>query len=232
MRKGNHRPIGTRVYLTALSGILLWALLSVWPMSEMVAQDRPAIARSSGSNKASKGKDPSKKDDKKADKITTKGVDEATGPVVNIGKILPQGRVLQGVKLPSYTGDRLSSLMTAVTMKRLDDKHLDMEKLHITMYAKPGEKDTLISTKRGIYNLEKKEIASDTRTRIEQEGVFDLEGDEMVFDANNQKGNMKGNVKMLLYKADQNLMPSKSKSKSKSKSETDKEKANREEDRI
>jgi lipopolysaccharide export system protein LptC len=111
--------------------------------------------------------------------------------------------------LPSYAGDRLSSLMTAITMKRLDDKHLDMEELRITMYAKPGEQNTLISTERGIYDLEKEEITSDTRTRIEQQGVFDMEGDMMVFDAITQKGKMTGNVKMLLYQVEENLMPSK-----------------------
>lgn len=205
MRKGDGRPNWIRVSLTAGSGLLFWAVLSGLPLSQTVAQDRPAISRSSGSSKASKKED----SPKKTDKTPTEGVNDATGPMMNIGRILPKGRVLQGVKLPSYTGDRLSSLMTAFTMKRLDEKHLDMEKLHITMYAEPGEKDTLISTERGIYNLEQREITSDTRTRIEQTGVFDLEGDEMVFDANNQKGNMKGNVKMLLYKADQNLLPDK-----------------------
>ena len=83
-----------------------------------------------------------------------------------------------------------------------------MVELRITMYANPGEKDTLISTERGIYDLEKEEITSDTRTKIEQEGVFDLEGDLMVFDTVTQKGKMTGNVIMLLYEADKNLMPS------------------------
>ena len=32
----------------------------------------------------------------------------------------------------------------------------------------------------------------------------------MVFDTNTQKGEVTGNVKMLLYKADENLMPDKS----------------------
>ena len=85
--------------------------------------------------------------------------------------------------------------------------------LRIIMYAEPGEENTLISTERGIYDLEKEEITSDTRTRIEQDGVFDLEGDSMVFDAVTQKGKMTGNVKMLLYKADENLMPKQSESK-------------------
>jgi len=101
--------------------------------------------------------------------------------------------------------------MTATTMKRLDEKHLDMEELRITMYAKPGGKNTLISTERGIYNLEKEEITSDTRTRIEQAGVFDLEGDNMVFDAVTQKGKMTGNVEMLVYKARESLAPKKTK---------------------
>lgn len=162
------------------------------------AQDRPAIARP---GKPEKAKVSSKA---KGEKV---GDEEVTrGPAVDIGKILPEGRSLKGVKFPSYAGDRLSSLMTAVTMKRLDEKHLDMEELRITMYAKPGEKDTLISTERGVYDLEKEEITSDKRTRIEQEGVFDLEGDDMIFDAVTQKGKMTGNVRMLLYQADQNLM--------------------------
>ena len=113
--------------------------------------------------------EPAKKDDslksaksaKKTDKTSAEGEAEATQPTVNLGKMLPKGRILRGVKLPSYAGDRLSSLMTAITMKRLDEKHLDMEELRITMYAKPGEKNTLISTERGIYDLETKEITSE-----------------------------------------------------------------------
>lgn len=172
--------------------VLLWGGLLA---CGAVAQDRPAIARPGKPAKASAKAKGEKVGDEEG----------ARGPAVDIGKILPEGRILKGVKFPSYAGDRLSSLMTAITMKRLDEKHLDLEELRITMYAKPGEKDTLISTERGIYDLEKEEITSDKRTRIEQEGVFDLEGDDMVFDAVTQKGKMTGNVRMLIYQADQNL---------------------------
>lgn len=182
---------------------------------ELKAQDRPAIARPSStkSSKASK-----KKLVSKSIKSTAKpsgksaGEEPAKGAGVDIGRILPKGRSLRGVKLPSYSGDRLSSLMTATTMKRLDEKHLDMQDLRIIMYAKPGGKDTLISTDRGIYDIEKEEITSDTRTRIEQEGVFDLEGNDMIFDAVTQKGKMTGDVKMLLYSMADGLMPSDAKS--------------------
>ncbi|MFK5922948.1 MAG: hypothetical protein QM496_12285 [Verrucomicrobiota bacterium] len=201
-------------------------LLAVFPSFFLVsgvdlqAQDRPAIARPKKTSKkaspakaaqsgktstASQSSAAAKKSQTKADGTA----EVAKGPNIDIGKILPEGRSLKGVKLPKYTGDRLSSLMTAITMKRLDDKHLDMEELRIIMYAKPGETDTLISTERGIYDLEKKEITSDTRTRIEQEGRFDLEGDQMVFDAVTQKGKMTGRVKMLLYKMEGNMMPQK-----------------------
>lgn len=189
--------------------LLLCALVMAGGISEVKAQDRPAIARPDKPTKKAKKSESSKKTEK-TEKSSGEEVVAAKGPSVDIGKILPEGRSLRGVKLPSYTGDRLSSVMTALTMKRLDEKHLDMGDLRIKMYAKPGEKDTLISTERGIYDLEKEEITSDTRTRIEQEGVFDLEGDEMVFDAVTQKGKMTGNVKMLLYNADDSLMPKES----------------------
>jgi lipopolysaccharide export system protein LptC len=107
-------------------------------------------------------------------------------------------------------------------MERLDDQLLYMEEMRITMYAKPGEQNTLISTEHGVYNLEKGEFTSDTRTRIEQKGVFDLEGDDMVFDANTQKRKMTGNVKMLLYKMGEKMMPNKApKDKAKVKREED-----------
>ncbi|NOX98504.1 MAG: hypothetical protein GXP30_02040 [Verrucomicrobia bacterium] len=179
---------------------------SLCPVSDTIAQDRPAVVRPS-KNKALKTSQ--KEESAKASKsgeVKSGTEAEKVGPNVDIGKILPEGKILKGVKLPSYTGDRLSSLMTAVTMRRLDEKHLGMDEMRITMYAKPGEPNTLISTERGIYNLEREEITSDTRTLIEQDGVFDLEGDSMVFDANTQKGKMTGNVKMLLYNARESLM--------------------------
>lgn len=194
------RHIGLRVYLAVLGGI--W--MSLCPVFEVTAQDRPAVARPSKTKESNtpKKEDSSKTDDKNSADAEGTG----TGPSANIAKILPEGRTLKGVKLPSYTGDRLSSLMTADTMERLDEKHLGMDELQITMYAGAGEADTLISTDRGVYDLVKEEITSDTRTLIEQEGVFDLEGDSMIFDANTQKGRMTGNVKMLLYQARKNLM--------------------------
>ncbi|MCF6310878.1 MAG: hypothetical protein L3J39_00350 [Verrucomicrobiales bacterium] len=198
----------------ALNWVLITAV-ATWASTipGLMAQDRPAIARPSStkSSKAIKKKAAAKPAAKSSDK--TAGEEKPKGAGVDIGKILPKGRSLRGVKLPSYSGDRLSSLMTATTMKRLDDKHLDMQDLRIIMYAKPGEADTLISTDRGIYNLEKEEITSDTRTRIEQEGVFDLEGDNMIFDAVTQKGKMTGDVKMLLYSMADGLMPNGAKDK-------------------
>lgn len=192
-----------RAFNLGLGVKLLLCIFVTTPfLPEAKAQDRPAIARPDPSNKSNA---PLKTSEKKV-----AVVEETKGPSVDIGKILPEGRSLRGVKLPSYTGDRLSSLMTAVTMKRLDGKHLDMEDLRIIMYAESGEENTLISTERGIYDLAKEEITSDTRTRIEQDGVFDLEGDTMIFDAVTQKGKMTGNVKMLLYKMDGNLMPKQS----------------------
>lgn len=200
-KKGSWRPFTLGLGMK----LLLCLFVTTVFLPEAKAQDRPAIARPDPNKKS---KAPPKTTEKKAALV-----EETKGPSVDIGKILPEGRSLRGVKLPSYTGDRLSSLMTAVTMKRLDEKHLDMADLRIIMYAKPGEENTLISTERGIYDLEKEEITSDTRTRIEQDGVFDLEGDSMIFDAVTQKGKMTGNVKMLLYKADENLMPKQSESK-------------------
>lgn len=197
------KHFGLRMYLTVLGGV--W--ISLCPVPETFAQDRPAVARPSKkkASKTAKKRD-SAKTSKTADKTDAEAAAVQAGPSANISKILPEGRTLKGVKLPSYTGDRLSSLMTAITMKRLDENHLGMEEMRITMYAKPGESDTLISTERGVYDLEKEEITSDTRTLIEQEGVFDLEGDAMVFDANTQKGRMTGNVKMLLYQPRENLI--------------------------
>ncbi len=195
------RNFELRMWLAVFGGVCL----SLCLVSGSIAQDRPAVARSSSKAAKTSQQGVSTRASKTGEAKSGAEAEKA-GPIVDIGKILPEGRTLKGVKLPSYTGDRLSSLMTAITMRRLDEKHLGMEEMRITMYAKPGEPDTLISSERGIYDLEKEEITSETRTLIEQEGVFDLEGDSMVFDANTQKGKMTGNVKMLLYNARETLM--------------------------
>lgn len=115
--------------------------------------------------------------------------------------LFPVGRVFEGVRIPSYHGDALSSVIHSRYMKRADDEHLEMELLEIVTYQ-AGEADTRIETDRAIFDTVAKTLRSTTSAKILQQ-QFEMRGDRMIFDSNSRVGHLSGNVKTLVFNTGQ-----------------------------
>jgi hypothetical protein len=126
---------------------------------------------------------------------------EEGGIPPGMAELFPVGRVFEGVRIPSYSGDGLSSVIHSQYMKRSDDEHLEMEMLEIVIYN-AGVADTRILTDRAIFDTVAKTLRSTTAAKIVQEQV-EMRGDRLLFDSVSRTGHLSGNVKTLIFNADQ-----------------------------
>lgn len=110
---------------------------------------------------------------------------------------MPIGREFKGVAIPSYTGDKLKSVMTADTVVRVDERHLDLFNLVVKVYNGEGEADTTISMEEAAYDLVIGELTSKTPSTIKQPR-FTMTGDKMIFLTDSRVARMVGNVRLLV----------------------------------
>ena len=110
---------------------------------------------------------------------------------------MPIGREFKGVAIPSYTGDKLKSVMTADTVVRVDERYLDLFNLIVKVYNSEGEADTTISMDEAAYDLVAGELTSKTPSKIQQPR-FTMTGDKMIFLTDSRVARMVGNVRLLV----------------------------------
>ncbi|MCB1078756.1 MAG: LPS export ABC transporter periplasmic protein LptC, partial [Verrucomicrobiae bacterium] len=169
-------------------------------------QDRPAIARPqeasappvSNAEKPAPAKTPPPADVPKSSE--EEPAPEEGGIPPELASLFPIGRVFQGVRIPSYSGDSLGSVIHSQFMKRADDEHLEMEMLEIVIYN-AGEPDTRILTDRAIFDTVAKTLRSTTPAKIVQ-SQFEMNGDRLIFDTNSRTGHLSGNVKTVIHDAE------------------------------
>jgi hypothetical protein len=111
--------------------------------------------------------------------------------------LFPVGRVFQGVRIPSYSGDTLGSVIHSQYMKRADDEHLEMETLEIVVFQ-GGKASTRILTDRAIFDITTKTLRSTTSARIIQD-QFEMKGDRLLFDSQSRIGHLSGHVKTVIH---------------------------------
>ena len=111
-----------------------------------------------------------------------------------LDNMIPIGETYLGVKVPSYQGDRKSSVMEARSMRRVDTEHLDIAGLVVRVYDLETGEMTTIVVEKAIYDIPSKKLITRTRTRIEKSGQFQMEGDRLEFDTKARVGRMEGNV--------------------------------------
>ncbi len=163
--------------------------------------ESPAPADATAAPKPASAAGASGEDD--ADSPPDDGEEEA--PETDMAGLFPVGRVFEGVKIPSYSGDALGSVVHADYMRRADDEHLEMEMLEIVIYSE-GEPDSRILTDRAIYDMKARTLRSTTPAKIVQ-SQFEMRGDRMLFDSVTRIGHMSGNVKTRIFQVDQLVSP-------------------------
>jgi len=109
----------------------------------------------------------------------------------------PIGRVFKGVAIPSYTGDRLQSVMRADSVVRVDEQFLDLVNLVIQVYNDAGVPETTVSMDEAAYDLVIGELASKTPSTIEQPR-FTMTGEKIIFQTDSQVAHLVGNVRLIV----------------------------------
>ena len=125
----------------------------------------------------------------------------ATDGLSSFCKLLPLGEKNQNVKIPSFTNGIRTSLINARTMTRVDDEHMEMEKMDILLKGDTDGKDLSVKMRTATYHMPSSVISSDQRSRVSRND-FQLEGDSLVFDTRTQEGKMVGHVEMIIFDAD------------------------------
>ncbi len=149
---------------------------------------------------ASKAKQTSKDTESESEESEEEEDDGKAGPP-SLGALFPVGRAFRGVKIPSYAGDILNSIVVAQTMVRVDEEHLEMRQLEITLFGRSSaEQDTTITTDLGVYDLNNETLTSRSKAFIERDNEFTMVGDRMIFNGKTQEGRLVGNVKMRIIK--------------------------------
>ena len=181
---------------------LLFCLTTGWLLLPVaLAQDEKEKPKKAKKEKADK---PDKLDKKEKPDAKAKGKsnetvagddDEETDPMQGIGKLLPLGEKNIGVKAPTFDGGELKTLVLARTLTRESEQILFIEGLEMHRYGKTAASQLSIASPEACYFMESKLLFSDHRSRVTRSD-FTLEGDELTFDNEHQRGKMVGNVVM------------------------------------
>lgn len=174
---------------------LTTALLLLVAAGPLIAQDPGATA--SGEKGAVAKKEREKVDGKAA--VAPAEPAQPTQGLLPFGKMLPVGEKHLGLEIPAFKDGAPSSTVRAMSMTRVDDESMYLEKMDIKMYGPPdqSEKDLRVMMKTATYHMPSQILASDQRSRISR-ADFDLQGDSLIFDTVTGQGKMVGNVQMVI----------------------------------
>lgn len=111
--------------------------------------------------------------------------------------MFPVGREFYGVAIPSYTEEKLKSVMRADTVVRINERFLDLTNLIVFIYNGKGEQETTIQMDKAVYDLNLGQLESKTPSKIEQE-QFTMTGDVMTFESQSQVSHLRGNVRVVI----------------------------------
>lgn len=133
--------------------------------------------------------------------ICTGGYSEEPAPVSGMsafGKMVPTGFVNRGVRIPSFSEGKKSSVLTAETLIRLDDDRLEAGKTQVEILAERPEENIRVELLTAIFNMTDQILRSGDRSRVSR-ADFQMDGDSMVFDSRSSVGLMKGNVHTIIF---------------------------------
>lgn len=152
------------------------------------AEDKPKFKDKTKSRETTKSKGDPKDKDKPA----------SDNGLESIGSLIPEGVKNLKVKIPGFDQGRPSSLVTAETMTRLNANEMFGETVVIHLYGKLPKDNMRVDLKTATYHMDTKILISKDRTKITRSD-FTIEGDSVVYDTTTSKGDLKGNVHMVIF---------------------------------
>ena len=119
--------------------------------------------------------------------------------LADITQSIPVGVENEHAVLPSFdeTGRR-SSLITADVIRRIDDERLYAEGFQLEQYGSDKDHDTRINLSTAYYNMTTGTLRSTQRSKVSR-ADFEIEGDSLIFDTQNNRGLMQGNIRMVIF---------------------------------
>jgi len=114
-----------------------------------------------------------------------------------IAKIIPVGHEQKSVVVPNYSGTRISSLIRASKMQRLDDERLALKDVIITSYDDSEAEEMVVTMPTAIYHLQTAILEGTSRSSVSRDD-FDLFGDTMLFVSSDNFGRAEGNLHMTI----------------------------------
>ena len=121
--------------------------------------------------------------------------------LASFGKILPVGQQNIDVRIPSFSDGVPSSIIRAVTMTRVDENQMNMEKLDIRLIDNLRQNDLRVQLPTATFNMGTNVLTSQQRGRISRED-FQIEGDTLIYDTNTGQAKMTGHVHMIIFDTD------------------------------
>lgn len=131
---------------------------------------------------------------------STENKEEKSGDRFDIP--IPVGESVKGIEIPHYGEDgQLQMEFKADVVRRIDDKNLEMENLRVHIVG-DNKEDFHVSMPVSTFNTETRILTSNTPTKIEAD-EFEILGDTAEFDVKTRFSTMTGNVKMIIYNAEE-----------------------------
>ncbi len=142
------------------------------------------------------GKDATKASAGQGASENSKSQDNTSG-LADIARIIPVGQEQKSVVIPNYEAGQIRTLIHAASMRRLDDTRLALAEMTITTYNDQKEQEMVVNMPTAIYHLESGILEGTSRSEVSR-ADFDILGDTMLFDSNQNFGRMEGNVRMTI----------------------------------
>ena len=115
-----------------------------------------------------------------------------------IGSMIPEGVKNLKVRIPGFEAGRITSLIFAKSMTRVNPQELFAEEMVIHLYQEDKKGNVQVDLRTGTYHMDTKLLTSQQRSKVSRSD-FQIEGDTMVFDTTTSQGKMTGRVHMIIY---------------------------------
>lgn len=121
-------------------------------------------------------------------------------------RFLPKGLPQKNVRLPQFSKNTkgknaLSSLVEADVMIRHDDHVIDLENLLLTQYNEAKKADFKVKLPKGKFNNLEQTLTGEKDSHVESPD-FEMVGDSLLFQVEEKKGKMVGNILMTINNSD------------------------------
>ena len=117
----------------------------------------------------------------------------------DIVNLMPLGYISRQVRLPLLAKEgNISSVLTAETLLRVDERHLQAGTARVIIFGSGGAGDLTVKMPSAVYDVRERTVRSGERCLVSRPD-FEMEGDSLVFDTAASIGQFKGRVRTVIH---------------------------------